>query len=171
MYASLLGFPVASWAAGTYALTLLISFIGSPALLVLLCGWAFTFSLYMASLSLFVIQAACVFCMTLYLINIGLFISAVALARTHALFTGQQVAFSVVGYAVLIVGFAWSQGRGETKVPAATAPLAAPAPADVDVEFLRYYNSRPLVTLTGQERHTEGPAQTLLTISEFVDFR
>ena len=171
MYARLFGFPVAGWAAATYALTLFISFIGSSALLVLLCGWAFAFSLYMAGLSLFVIQAACVFCMTLYLVNIGLFISAVALARSGSLFTGQQVVLSALGYAVLIAGFAWSQARVDAKVSAAPAPFAAPAPSAVDVEFLRYYNSRPLVTLTGQERHTEGPPQALLTISEFVDFR
>jgi uncharacterized membrane protein len=170
-YARLFGIPVAGWAAATYALTLLVSFIGQPLLLVLLCGWAFAFSLYMASLSLFVIQAACLFCMTLYLINIGLLVGAVALARSSSLFTGPQAAFSILGYAVLIAGFAWFQAQSNVKVAAATAPIVAPAPAAVDVEFLRYYNSRPLVTLTGQERHTEGPAQALLTISEFVDFR
>jgi uncharacterized membrane protein len=170
-YARLFGFPVAGLAAATYALTLLLSFIGSSALLVLLCGWAFAFSLYMASLSLFVIQAACVFCITLYLVNIGLLVSAVALARSSALLSGQQAVVSVLGYAVLIAGFAWFQAQNNVQVAAATAPVVAPAPAAIDREFLRYYNSRPLVTLTGQERHTEGPTQALLTISEFVDFR
>jgi protein-disulfide isomerase len=170
-YARLFGLPVAGWAAATYALALLISFIGQSALLVLLCGWAFAFSLYMASLSLFVIQAACLFCMTLYVVNIGLLISAVALARSSVLFTGQQTVVSALGYAALIAGFAWFQAQSNVKVAAATAPIIAPAPAAVDVEFLRYYNSRPLVTLRGQERHTKGPTQALLTISEFVDFR
>lgn len=170
-YARLFGAPVAGWAAGTYALTLLTSFIGQPALLVLLCGWVFAFSLYMAGLSMFVIQAACLFCMTLYLINIGLLVSAVALARSRSLFTGQQAIFNALGYAVLIAGFAWWQSQSPAKVTAATAPILAPAPSAVDTEFLRYYNSRPLVTLTGQERHTKGPTQALLTISEFVDFR
>ncbi|MGE0680337.1 MAG: thioredoxin domain-containing protein [Candidatus Binatia bacterium] len=170
-YARLFGLPVGGWAAATYALTLLVSFIGHPALLVLLCGWAFAFSLYMASLSLFVIQAACLFCMALYVVNIGLLVSAVALARSLTLFTGQQVIISALGYAVLVAGFAWFQAQSNVKVAAATTPIVAPAPAAVDMEFLRYYNSRPLVTLTGQERHTKGPTQALLTISEFVDFR
>jgi uncharacterized membrane protein len=170
-YARLFDLPVAGWATATYALTLLISFTGHSALLVLLCGWAFAFSLYMAGLSLFVIQAACLFCMTLYVVNIGSLVSAVALARSSALFTGQQAVVSALGYAALIAGFAWLQAQSNVKVAAVTAPIVAPAPAAVDVEFLRYYNSRPLVTLTGQERHTKGPTQALLTISEFVDFR
>lgn len=170
-YARLFGFPVAGWAAATYALTLLVSFTSHSTLLVLLCGWAFTFSLYMAGLSLFVIQAACLFCMTLYALNTGLLVSAVALARSSALVTGQQATFSALGYAVLIAGFAWLQTPSNAKVVAAIAPIVAPSPEAVDVEFLRYYKSRPLVTLTGQERHTKGPTQALLTISEFVDFR
>lgn len=170
-YARLFGLPVAGWAAATYALTLLISFTSLSAFLVLLCGWAFAFSLYMASLSLFVIQAACLFCMTLYAVNIGLLIGAVALARSSTFFTGQQAVFSALGYAALIAGFAWFQSQSSVKVVAATAPIVAPAPTAIDEEFLRYYNSRPLVTLTGQERHTKGPAQAPLTVSEFVDFR
>ena len=170
-YARLFGVPVAGWAAATYALTLVISVTGPLTLLIVLCGWAFAFSLYMASLSLFVIQAACLFCITLYLINTGLLIGAVALARSSRLFTGQQAVVSTLGYAVLIAGFAWLQSRSDIEVAAAPAPLVAPPPSAVDVEFLRYYNSRPLVTLTGQERHTKGPTQALLTISEFVDFR
>lgn len=169
-YARLFGLPVAGWAAATYALTLLISFLGNFTLLVLLCGWAFAFSLYMAGLSLFVIQAACVFCMTLYIVNIGLIVSAVALARSSVLFTGPQAMFAALGYAVLIAGFAWLQAQSDSPVTTTTTePIIAPAA--VDIEFLRYYNSRPLVTLTGQERHTKGPTQALLTISEFVDFR
>jgi len=170
-YARLFHIPIAGWAAGTYALILLASFLGQSALLVLLCGWTFAFSLYMASLSLFVVKAACVFCMTLYAINIGLLISAVVLARAARLFSGQQTLLTALGYAVLIAGLGWWQSQSAQTVIAETAPIMAPAPAAVDTEFLRYYNSRPLVTLTGQERYTEGPPQALLTISEFVDFR
>lgn len=168
-YARLFGVPVAGWAATMYALTLLLSLFGQSVLLVLLCGWAFAFSLYMAGLSLFVIQAACLFCITLYIINTGLLVGAVALARSSHLLTGSQTAVSIVAYAALIAGFAWLQAQKPPTVVAETAPLMAPAA--VDAEFLRYYNSRPLVTLTGQERHTKGPTQALLTISEFVDFR
>jgi protein-disulfide isomerase len=39
------------------------------------------------------------------------------------------------------------------------------------VEFLRYYTTRPQVSLKGAERHTKGPVQATLTISEFADFR
>jgi len=170
-YAHLFGLPVAGWAAATYALILLISFLGQTALLLLLCGWVFAFSLYMAGLSLFVIQAACLFCITLYLINIGLLAGAIAFTRSTSFLTGRQSAFSTLAYAMLIAGLAWWQSQSHAKVATETAPVLAPPPAAVDAEFLRYYNSRPLVTLTGQERHTKGPTQALLTISEFVDFR
>jgi uncharacterized membrane protein len=170
-YADLFDIPVATWAAATYAGILLLSFLGLPTLLVLLCGWAFTFSLSMASLSLFVIKAACLFCMTLYAVNIGLLVSAVALARAASLFSIQQTIFAVIGYAVLVGGVSWQQSQDAALLAKETAPVSAPAPTAVDTEFLRYYNSRPLVTLSGEERHREGSRQALLTISEFVDFR
>jgi protein-disulfide isomerase len=170
-YARLFDIPVAGWAAATYALTLLISFLGQPALLALLCGWSFAFSLYMASLSLFIIKHACLFCLTLYTVNTGLLISAVALARSLSLFTGQQAVFSVVGYAVLIAGFGWSQSQSAATVTAETAPLPSPPLAAVDEGFLKFYNSQKVVSLTGEERHIKGSSQPLLTISEFADFR
>jgi protein-disulfide isomerase len=169
-YARLFGLPVAVWAAVTYAAVLLISFVGHTGLLVLLCGWTFAFSLYMASLSLFVIKSACLFCLTLYAVNTGLFLSAVVLARSSALLTGGQTAYSTVGYAVLVAGLWWWQAQAVATV-APTTPVVAPTPATINTEFLRYYNSRPQVTLRGAERHTRGPTQALLTISEFVDFR
>lgn len=170
-YARLFGLPVAGWAAATYALTLLLSFLGLPALLVLLCGWSFAFSLYMASLSLFIMKQACLFCMTLYAVNTGLLISAIALARSLSLFTGQQAFFSTIGYAVLIAGFGWMQSQTTAAVTAETAPVPAPIPTAVDEGFLKFYNSQKIVSLTGEERHSKGSAQPLLTISEFVDFR
>jgi protein-disulfide isomerase len=170
-YARLFGFPIADWAAVTYAGILVLSFLSQPVLLVLLCGWVFTFSLYMASLSLFVIQAACLFCITLYTVSIGLLVGAVALARSSLLLTAQQTVFAAVGYAVLLAGFGWQQAQVATVVTAETEPILAPAPTAVDTEFLRYYNSRPLVALTGEERYAEGPPQALLTITEFADFR
>lgn len=170
-YARLLNIPVAGWAAATYAVILLLSLAGPSALLVLLCGWAFAFSLYMAGLSLFIIQSACLFCMTLYVINTGLLVGAVALARSASLLTGQQAFFGSLGYAVLIAGFAWQQSQQAAEVTAETAPVPAPAPAAIDEGFLKFYNSQKLVTLSGAERHTEGPAQALLTVSEFADFR
>jgi protein-disulfide isomerase/uncharacterized membrane protein len=170
-YARLFAMPVAGWAAATYALTLLLSFLGLPALLVLLCGWSFAFSLYMAGLSLFIIKQACLFCMTLYAVNTGLLISAIALARSRSLFTGQQAFFGVVGYAVLIAGFGWTQSQTAAIVTAETAPLPAPTPAAVDEAFLKFYNSQKIVSLTGEERHSKGSSQPLLTVSEFVDFR
>jgi len=125
----------------------------------------------MASLSLFVIQAACLFCITLYTVSIGLLVGAVALARSSSLLTAQQAVFAVAGYAVLLAGFGWQQAQVATVVTAETEPILAPAPTAVDTEFLRYYNSRPLVVLTGEERYAEGPPQALLTITEFADFR
>jgi protein-disulfide isomerase len=170
-YARLFGMPVAGWAAATYAFILLLSFLGQPALLVLLCGWSFAFSLYMASLSLLVVKHACLFCMTLYAVNIGLLIGAIALARARSLFTGQQAFFSALGYAVLIAGFGWTQSQTASAVTAETAPLPAPAPTAIDEGFLKFYNSQKIVSLSGEERHVKGAAQPLLTVSEFADFR
>ncbi|MBI3245833.1 MAG: vitamin K epoxide reductase family protein [Deltaproteobacteria bacterium] len=171
-YAHLFGIPVGGWATITYTALLLISFLGQPALLVLLCGWTFVFSLYMAWVSWFVIKAACLFCMALYTVNIGLLVSAVALARAAMLFTGQQVGFATLGYLVAVVGFGWWQAQNIPEVvKQEDTPIVAVAPTAVDADFLRYYNARPVVSVSGQERYTEGPTGAPLTISEFVDFR
>jgi hypothetical protein len=166
---------VAGWAALTYAAIFLASFLPHVGLAVLLCGWAFTFSLYMASLSLFVIKSACVFCMTLYIINIGLFIGAIALARSATSLTGGQTVYSAVGYAIVVAGFAWWQAQSipppVPPVPVGALPPTALPPAAIDPEFMRYYAARPQVSLKSAERHTKGPVQATLTISEFVDFR
>lgn len=172
-YAHLFGIPVGGWATITYTALLLISFLGQPALLVLLCGWTFVFSLYMAWVSWFVIQAACLFCMTLYAVNIGLLVSAVAQARAAMLFTSQQAGFVTVGYLVAVIGFGWWQAQ-TVPVPAVAkkdAAIVAVASTAIDADFLRYYNARPVVSVNGQERYTEGPPGASLTISEFVDFR
>lgn len=170
-YARLFDVPVAVWAAGTYALVLGGSFLAQQTgLLVLLCGWTFAFSVYMAGLSFLVIKSACLFCLSLYTINLGLLLSAVALARTSALMAGRQIAYSVAGYAVLVVGLGWWQTQAAaTVVP--PAPVATGAPTRTDTDYVRFYNTRPLVTLRGAERHTKGPAEAALTVSEFVDFR
>jgi uncharacterized membrane protein len=170
-YARLFNTPVAGWAAATYGLTLFVSFFGPSALLVLLCGWAFAFSLYMGILSLFVVQAACLFCIMLYAINAGLVISALTLARSASLLTSQQAMFSAIGYTIVIAGFGWWQSQEAAVVTAVTEPIPAPAPTAVDEGFIKFYNSQKLVTLSGEERHTKGSAQALLTVSEFVDFR
>ena len=171
-YAHLFGIPIGGWAALTYAALLLVSFLGHPALLVLLCGWTFVFSLYMAWVSWFVIGAGCLFCMTLYAVNIGLLVSAIVLARTTRLFTNQQLGFAALGSLVAVVGFGWSQAQNVPEVAkTGDAPIVAVAPSAIDVEFQRYYNARPVVSISGQERHTEGPPRAPLTISEFVDFR
>src|SRR5262249_14934212 len=167
-YARLFNLPVAVWAAVTYAVVLGVSFLGQTGLLVLLCGWTFAFSVYMAGLSFVVIKSACLFCLSLYAINTGLLLSAVALARTSALMAGHQIAYSLAGYTVLVVGLGWWQPQATATVAPAT-PAPASAPARTDTDYVRFYNSRLLVTLKGAERHTKGPAQAALTISEFAD--
>jgi protein-disulfide isomerase len=169
-YARLFGVPVAFWATATYAVVLFLSFVGQTSLLVLLCGWMFAFSVYMAGLSLAVIKSVCLFCLSLYAVNTGLLIAAIALTRSSALVAGRQVAYSLAGYAILLVGFGWWQSQAVAKAVAPT-PITAHAPGQIDKEYERYYNGRPLVTLTGAERHTKGSVQATVTISEFVDFR
>jgi uncharacterized membrane protein len=169
-YARLFNVPVAAWAAVTYAVVLGVSFLAQTGLLVLLCGWTFAFSVYMAGLSLLVIKSACLFCLSLYAINTGLLLSAVALARTSALMAGRQIAYCLAGYAVLVVSLGWWQAQVAATVALAT-PAPAGAPTRTDTDYIRFYNSRLLVTLRGAERHTKGPVQAALTISEFVDFR
>lgn len=169
-YAYLFGQPVALWAAVTYAAVLVVSMLSFTGLLVLLCGWVFVFSLYMAGLSFLIIKSVCLFCLTLYAINLGLLLSAGALARSSAVLTGRQAVYSFAGYVVLILGLGWWQTQ-EAAAVAPPASLAARIPTQVDEGFIRYYNSRPVVTLRGAERYTKGPPQAPLTISEFVDFR
>jgi len=169
-YARLFNVPVATWAAVTYAVVLGVSFLGQVGLVVLLCGWTFAFSVYMAGLSLLVIKSACLFCLSLYAINTGLLLSAVALARTSALMAGRQIAYSLAGYTVLVASLGWWQTQAAATVALAT-PASAGAPARTDTDYIRFYNSRRLVTLQGAERYTKGPAQAVLTVSEFVDFR
>ena len=169
-YARLFAVPVAVWAAVTYAIVLGVSFLGQPGLLLLLCGWTFAFSVYMAGLSFLVIKSVCLFCLSLYAINTGLLLGAVALARTAGLMSGRQITYSLAGYAVLVAGLGWWQTQMATVVTPMT-PIAADAPAKTDTDYVRFYNSRPLITLQGAERHTKGSAQAALTVSEFVDFR
>ncbi len=169
-YARLFGLPVAFWAAATYASILLIAFLGQTGPLVLLCGWTFAFSLYMAGLSFFVIQSACLFCLSLYAINLGLLLSAMTLARSSAVMAGRQIAYSLASYLLLVAGLGWWQAQAvATVVP--SVPIVARAPGQIDANYERYYNTRPLVTLRGAERHTKGPTRALITVSEFVDFR
>lgn len=169
-YARLFGLPVALWAAAAYAAVLLVSFLGQMGLLVMLCGWAFAFSVYMAGLSLLVIKYACLLCISLYAINTGLLLSAIVLARSSAALSLRQAAYSVVGCAVLVIGIGWWQSQAAATV-APVMPVATQSQTKADAEFVRYYNNLPLVTLSGAERHVKGPTQATVTITEFVDFR
>lgn len=169
-YARLFDVPVALWAAGTYGVIFAASFLAQTGLLAILCMWGFAFSLYMAGLSLFVIQSACLLCMSLYAINTGLLISALVLVRSVPVLTLKQAVYAVAGCAVVISGVGWVQARAASPV-APAAPVSTQNLTKPDAEFVRYYNERPLVTLSGAERHTKGPAQAPLTIAEFVDFR
>jgi len=169
-YARLFGLPVAFWAAATYALIVLVSFLGLTSMVVLLCGWTFAFSAYMAGLSFFVIKSACLFCLGLYATNIGLLLGAIALARSSLGMDGRQIAYGITGYIVLVAGLGWWQAQSAATA-APSAPIVAGAPNQIDTDYERYYHSRPLVTLQGAERHTKGPNTAQVTISEFADFR
>jgi len=83
---------------------------------------------------------------------------------------GRQIAYGVAGYIVLVSGLGWWQAQAAATAAPST-PIVAGAPNQVDTNYERYYNSRPLVSLTGAERHTKGPLQAQVTVSEFVDFR
>jgi protein-disulfide isomerase len=169
-YAQLFGQPIALWGAIAYVAVLLASFLNQAGLLVMLCGWAFVLSLYLAGISLFVIKSFCLLCASLYAVNTGLLIGAVALGRGSATMTARRVAYSVAGYVILTAGIGWFQSRAAASIDPAQF-LTEQNLSAIDADFVRYYNSRPQVTLKGAERHTEGPPQALLTISEFVDFR
>ncbi len=159
------------WGTITYLALLLASFLGQTGVLIFLCGWTFAFSLYLAGVSLLLIKSFCLLCISLYTINTGLVISAVALARGAATVTGRQVAGSVAVYVLLVLGTGWVQLRTAPSTGDLTRPLSEQNLSAIDADFVRFYNSRPQVTLRGAERHTEGPPHALLTISEFVDFR
>lgn len=169
-YSQLLGQPVALWGAISYGAVLLASFLSQTGLLFLLCGWLFVFSLYMASISLFVIKSLCVLCASLYAINVGLLICAILWTRNSAAVTARRVAYSVAGYAILAAGLGWSQVRAAATTDP-TQLVNTQNLSTIDADFVHFYNNRPQVTLRGAERHTEGPPQAFLTVSEFVDFR
>jgi protein-disulfide isomerase/uncharacterized membrane protein len=169
-YARLLEQPIALWGAITYVAVLLASFLNQTGVLVVLCGWTFVLSLYLAGISLFVIKSFCLLCASLYAVNIGLLVCAIALGRGSATMTARRFAYGVAGYVILAAGIGWSQSRATASIDPAQL-LAEQNLSTIDADFVRYYNSRPQVTLRGAERHTEGPPQALLTISEFVDFR
>ena len=169
-YARILSLPVALWAAAMYAAVLVVSLFAQTGPLILLCGWMFAFSVYMAGLSLLVIKSLCLLCLTLYTVNTGLLISAVSLARASAVMTMRQAAYSLVGYVVLVAGIGWWQAQAAATVIPPT-PISGRDLSTTDEDFVRYYHSLPLVILRGAERHTKGPLEAPLTISEFVDFR
>lgn len=169
-YATLFGVPVAVLAAGSYVILLASTFLAVPGLTVLLCGWMFVFSLYMAAISFFSIEAVCPLCTGLYLVNLGLFVSAVVQGRTDATITRPRLAYAALGFSIVLLGI----GLTQTEDAAHVTPLQeyiAPPPAEMDMGFVRYYYDQPAVVLRGSERHVEGPADAVLTIHEFVDFR
>ena len=169
-YATLFGIPVAVLAAGSYAVLLASTFLAAPGLTSLLCGWMFVFSLYMAAVSFFTIGAVCPLCTGLYLVNLGLFASALVQGRADHTITPPRLAYATLGFSVLLLGI----GLTQTEDAAHVTPLQeylAPSPAEMDMSFVRYYYDQPAVVLRGSERHVEGPADAMLTIHEFVDFR
>lgn len=169
-YATLLGIPVAVLAAGSYATLLASTFLAAPGLTVLLCGWMFVFSLYMAAVSFFTIGAVCPLCTGLYLVNLGLFVSALVQGRTDHTITPPRLAYAALGFSIVLLAI----GLTQTEDAAHVTPLQeylAPPPAEMDMSFVRYYYDQPAVVLRGSERHVEGPADAALTIHEFVDFR
>ncbi len=169
-YATLFGIPVAALAAGSYVILLASTFLAVPGLTALLCGWMFVFSLYMAAISFFTIGAVCPLCTGLYLVNLGLFASAVVQGRADHTMTRSRLAYSALGSSVVLLGI----GLTQTEDAAYVTPLReylAPPPAEMDMSFVRYYYDQPTVVLRGSERHSEGPANAVLTIHEFVDFR
>ena len=170
VYAQLFGVPVAALAAATYVTLLGSTFLASPGLTILLCGWMFVFSLYMAALSLFKIGAICTMCTGLYLINTGLFISAIVMGRASNTVTTPRLAYTALGFAVFLLGIGLTQTKDAAFVTAPKEYLP-PAQADIDLNFVRYYHEQPAVVLRGSERHIEGPSNAVLTIHEFVDFR
>ncbi len=169
-YATLFGIPVAVLATGSYAALLASTFLAGSGLTILLCGWMFVFSLYMAALSFFTLGAVCPLCTGLYVVNIGLFISAVVLGRADNTITTSRLAYAALGFGIFLLGI----GLTQTEDAAHGTPLQeylAPTPADMDMSFVRYYYDQPAVVLRGSERHVEGPSDAVLTIHEFVDFR
>ncbi len=169
-YAMLFEVPVAMLAAGTYAALLASTFLAPPGLTVLLCGWMFVFSLYMAAISFFTIGAVCPVCTGLYVVNLGLLVSAVAQARADQTLTRPRLASASLGFAVGLLGIGLTQAENAASVTPLQEYLA-PSPAEMDQSFVRYYYDQPAVVLRGSERHVEGPADAVLTIHEFVDFR
>ena len=169
-YAQLFGVPVALWATVAYAALLATTLLSSTGLSLFLCGWMFAFSVYMAGLSFIKIGAICPLCTSLYLINIGLLISALVLGRANGVLTTPRLACAFTGFVVVLLGI----GLTQTKIAATVATpqeFIAPAPAKMDMDFVRYYHEQPAVVLRGAERHVKGPSDAGLTIHEFVDFR
>ncbi|MBM4256690.1 MAG: hypothetical protein FJ147_12435 [Deltaproteobacteria bacterium] len=166
VYSRLFGIPIAIWAALTYLTIVILSFVGTTSTLVVLCSWAFVFSLYMAGISLFTLQAGCLFCMSLYAVNIGLFVGALALSRQTREFGLQQLAYGLAACVVVASAFGWAQAKlAEYKNPDAESGGVATA------QFLEKYEKLRQATVNLAERNTKGPAQAAVTVSEFVDFR
>ena len=169
-YATLFGWPVALYATATYAAVLAGTFLATLWPVLLLCGWAFVFSVYMAGLSFFGIGAVCPLCTALYAVNFGLAVSAGLLGRATGSLSGAGLGFAALGFGVVLTGIGLTQARDAAFV---TPPqdFLPPAAADMDAGFVRYYYEQPAVVLRGEERHVKGPADAVLTLHEFVDFR
>ena len=83
-WALFLGFPVAAWGAGFYALTLALALAGLqprwaearsiPLALAALSAWGVAFSAWLTALELFVIHAICQFCVGSAVIVLALFV-------------------------------------------------------------------------------------------------
>ena len=169
-YATLFGWPIALYAAATYAALLAGTFLATLWPTLLLCGWAFVFSVYLAALSFFGIGAVCPLCTALYVVNLGLAGCAALLGRATGSVSGAGLGFAALGFGVALAGIGLTQARDAAFV---TPPqdFLAPAAEDMDAGFVRYYYEQPTVVLRGEERHVKGPADAALTLHEFVDFR
>lgn len=169
-YAKLFGFPVALWAAISYAGLLALSFLSQATLLIMACLWMFVFALYMASVSFLKLQSVCLFCTGLYLVNLGLLVGAIMLARSQDDFGRFQFAFGLLGCAVLVGGISVYQTQ---QAAAHISPLdfIAPPASRIDMNFVNYYNEQREVSVQAEARHVKGEQSAPLTITEFVDFR
>ena len=169
-YAKLFGFPVALWAAVSYASVLILTLVFQPMLLIIACLWMFVFTLYMASVSFLKLQSVCLFCGGMYLVNTGLFVGAIMLARSRDDFGRLQFALSLLGCAVFVGGISVYQTQ---QANAHISPLdfIAPPASRIDASFVNYYNEQREVSVQAEARHVKGEQSAPLTITEFVDFR
>lgn len=185
-YAILAGVSVSLWAILYYLtlMTLVVAVAGVTrarlreqlALVVLLlAGWGFLFSLYMAAIALGVLHAVCALCAGLYLVNIAVFTAAWRL-RSHvrtrsrrqaAERAGQErlvlFAGTVMAVALLAVGSWEAFGRGARQADVTTIKRLRP-------DFYSWYMAQPVMRVPLDGGQSRGNADAPVTIVEFSDF-